>query len=202
MGAMRLAIRTATTAATKTDSVESAVARVKAGDVDAFRIIFDRYARPISSFIFDMVNDRELADELAQETFVRAFRSLESLRDEARLSTWLFGIAKFVAYENIRARTRRKHVGFDDLPEQHGSDDVPGPDNQLLGKELNGRIQDALGALDEDRRAVFVLKVFQQKSYEEISSITGFTIAKLKTDLHRARADMRKRLSPYLKGGL
>jgi len=63
---------------------------------------------------------------------------------------------------------------------------------------LNGVIQNALGALDEDKRMVFTLKVFQQRSYEEIAEITGFSIPKLKTDLHRARAEMRRRIRPYL----
>jgi RNA polymerase sigma-70 factor, ECF subfamily len=72
------------------------------------------------------------------------------------------------------------------------------PDGQLLGKELNRVIHEALSLLDEDRREVFTLKVFHQRSYEEIAEITGFSIPKLKTDLHRARAEMRKRIQPYL----
>ncbi len=65
---------------------------------------------------------------------------------------------------------------------------------------MNSAIQTALLALDEDKRTVFTLKVFQQRSYEEISEITGFSVGKLKTDLHRARAVMRRRLGPYLGG--
>jgi RNA polymerase sigma-70 factor (ECF subfamily) len=72
------------------------------------------------------------------------------------------------------------------------------PDDQLLNKELNGVIREALGALDEDKRLVFTLKIFQQRSYEEIAEITGSSIPKLKTDLHRARAEMRRRIRPYL----
>jgi RNA polymerase sigma-70 factor (ECF subfamily) len=63
---------------------------------------------------------------------------------------------------------------------------------------LNGVVRRALGALDEDKRTVFALKVFQQRSYEEIVEITGFSLPKVKTDLHRARAEMRKRIRPYL----
>ena len=78
------------------------------------------------------------------------------------------------------------------------SDGKRPPDHELLDKELNGVIRDALGALDEDKRLVFTLKIFQQRSYEEISEITGSSIPKLKTDLHRARAEMRRRIQPYL----
>ena len=79
-------------------------------------------------------------------------------------------------------------------------DASPQPDGQLLNKELGAVIQRALAALDDDKRTVFTLKIFQQKSYEEISTITGFSIAKLKTDLHRARAEMRRRVGPYVEG--
>jgi RNA polymerase sigma-70 factor (ECF subfamily) len=78
------------------------------------------------------------------------------------------------------------------------SDNKLAPDDQLLNKELNRVIQSALGELDEDKRLVFTLKVFHQRSYEEIAEITGFSIPKLKTDLHRARAEMRRRISPYM----
>src|SRR5688500_7057779 len=76
------------------NSTEELVARVRHGDEEAFRLIFDRYSRPLISFIYDMVGSRELAEDLTQETFVRAYKSLGGLRDESKLSTWLFGIAK------------------------------------------------------------------------------------------------------------
>jgi RNA polymerase sigma-70 factor (ECF subfamily) len=72
------------------------------------------------------------------------------------------------------------------------------PDGQLLNKELSSVIHDALAMLDVDKRLVFTLKVFQHQSYQEIAKITGFSIPKLKTDLHRAKAEMRRRIRPYL----
>lgn len=181
------------------NSPEELVERVRRGEGEAFRLIFERYSRPIISFIYDMVGERALAEDLTQETFVRAFKSLSTLRDEARLSTWLFGIAKNVARESLRSRFRQEgHVGIDETPAAQVCDRAPSPASQLLDKELNGVIQSALGALDEDKRLVFTLKIFQQRSYEEIAEITGFSIGKLKTDLHRARAEMRRRIGPYL----
>jgi RNA polymerase sigma-70 factor, ECF subfamily len=174
------------------------VMRAREGDHEAFRLIFDRYSRPVISFIYDMVSDRELAEDLSQETFVRAYKSLRGLREEAKLSTWLFGIAKNVARESLRARVRdSQHVDLDDKLVLDLSDRAPAPVNQLLSKELNEVIQHCLAALDEDKRMVFTLKVFQQCSYEEISEITGFSIPKLKTDLHRARTEMRRRVGQY-----
>ena len=186
-------------AGTWMNSSEELTARARRGDDEAFRLIFDRYARPIISFIYDMVGNRDLAEELTQETFVRAYKNLRGLRDDAKLSTWLFGIAKNVARESLRYRHRSaEKVEIEDDRVIELNDGKLPPDRQLLDKELNGVIRDALGALDEDKRVVFTLKIFQQRSYEEISEITGSSIPKLKTDLHRARAEMRRRIQPYL----
>jgi RNA polymerase sigma-70 factor (ECF subfamily) len=176
------------------------VARACQGDQEAFRLIFERYSRPVISFIYDLVGDRELAEELAQETFVRAFRGLKALREDSKFSTWLFGIAKNVARESLRARAQyARRIDLDDEAVQGLSDGGPAPVNQLLNKELNDLIRKSLDALDDDKRLVFTLKIFHQYSYEEIAEITGFSMPKLKTDLHRARTEMRRRISPYVR---
>lgn len=181
------------------NSAEDLIARVRSGETEAFQLIFDRYSRPIISFIYDITNDRELSEELMQETFVRAYKNLGTLRGDAKLSTWLFGIAKNVAREHARTRQRAsRKVELDDETVQELRDGKLPPDDSLINKELNGVIRDALARLDDDKRLVFALKVFQQQSYEEIAAITGFSIAKLKTDLHRARLEMRRLVRPYL----
>ena len=183
------------------NSTQELVARVRSGDEEAFRLIFDRYSRPVLSFIYDMVGDRSLAEDLAQETFVRAFRGLDSLREESKLSTWLFAIAKNCAREQLRTRRRDEaNVEIDAEPAFELHDHARTPSGALLDKELSGVITAALQKLDEDKRTVFTLKVLQQRSYEEIAEITGFSVGKLKTDLHRARAEMRRRIGPYLGG--
>src|SRR4029078_10047024 len=102
-------------AGTLMNSSADLVTRVCQGDSDAFRLIFERYSRPVISFIFDMVNDRGLAEELTQETFVRAYRAMRTMRKDTKLSTWLFGIARNVARESLRARVRAKtHVDLED----------------------------------------------------------------------------------------
>ena len=185
-------------AGTLMNSSVDLVTRVCQGDAEAFRLIFERYSRPVISFIYDMVNDRGLAEELTQETFVRAFRAIHTMRAETKLSTWLFGIARNVARESLRARARAgNHVNLADKSVMDLSDKKPAPVDGLLSKELNELIRRSLASLDEDKRLVFTLKVLHQCSYEEIAAITGFSLAKLKTDLHRARAEMRKRISPY-----
>jgi RNA polymerase sigma-70 factor (ECF subfamily) len=200
MAATAMVSRTSGRAGFLMNSPEEVIRRARDGDEEAFRLIFERYGRPIISFIYDMVGQRELAEELTQETFVRAHRSLRGLRDDAKLSTWLFGIAKNVARETLRSKAKDdRRVAIDDDRVAELSDEGPPPDRQLLNKELGGLIKAALSALDEDKRMVFTLKIFHQRSYEEIAAITGFSVPKLKTDLHRARAEMRRRIGPYMR---
>src|SRR5919112_3346092 len=89
------------------------IARARRGDGDSFRLLFERYTRPVISFIFYTVGRRALAEELAQETFLRAYRNLGALREEAKLSTWLFGIARNVARESLRASGREPRCGVE-----------------------------------------------------------------------------------------
>jgi len=182
------------------NSSEDLISRSRAGDQEAFRLIFERYARPVLSFIYDLVGQRDLAEELTQETFVRAYKNLNSVRDETKLASWLFGIGRNVAREAIRARRRESQnvleADFSDGRFENTKQVSPAQD--LLHKELNLAMHDALALLDEDRRVVFVLKVFRQCSYQEIVEVTGFTLAKVKTDLHRARVEVRRRMGPFL----
>jgi RNA polymerase sigma-70 factor, ECF subfamily len=197
--AIRLVGQSSGRAGALMNSSDELIARARRGEDEAFRLIFDRYGRPIISFIYDMVGQRDLAEELTQETFVRAYKNLKTMRDDTKLSTWLFGIAKNVARESLRYKHRETgKVEIEDDRVIEISDGKLPPDRQLLDKELNGVIRNALSALDEDKRLVFTLKIFQQRSYEEIAEITGSSIPKLKTDLHRARAEMRRRIRPYL----
>ena len=175
------------------------ITRAKHGDEEAFHLIFNRYGRPVLSFINNLVQSHEQAEELAQETFVRAYRNLRGLQDESRLSTWLFGIARNVVREAVRQKIKNEKKVDLDAPEtlQLPAQGVL-PEGAMLDRELTNKISRALADLDEDKRVVFSLKIFHEKSYEEISEITGHSIGKLKTDLHRARLEIRKRISPYL----
>jgi RNA polymerase sigma-70 factor (ECF subfamily) len=202
MDAMRLVGRPGAYAEAAMNSAEDLIARARRGDEEAFRLIFERYTRPIVSFIFYMVNQQCLAEELAQETFVRAYRSLGGLRDDSKLSTWLFGIARNIAREALRERQREG--GQVELTHRSAlalCAPEPSPAGELLDKELSNLVRDALQKLDEEKRLVFTLKVYQQRSYDEIAEITGYSIPKIRNDLHRARIEMRRRLGPYLGEG-
>ncbi len=173
----------------------------RAGDPEAFRALFQRYGKPILAFLYHLVEDKERAEELAQETFFRAFRGLHRMQRDVKFSTWLFGIARNVAHEAMRHRRRnRREVGLDEATLMAIRDERAGPDENFVSDELQRAIRRSFTHLSEDQRVVFVLKLFNKMRYEEIAVITGSSIGKLKTDLHRARQLMRQNLQPYLVG--
>ncbi|NWG14319.1 MAG: sigma-70 family RNA polymerase sigma factor [Acidobacteria bacterium] len=162
-------------------------------------MVFERLCRPVFSFILGFVGEAGLAEDLTQETFVRAYRGLKSLRREARLSTWVFGIARNVAREAMRAKhSGRAPVEIDESEWHEIRDDRAMPDRGVINSELQNRLQQAVAGLPERQRAVFLLRAVNHMRYEEIAAIIGGSVTGLKTDMHRARKAMRVRLAPYL----
>jgi RNA polymerase sigma-70 factor (ECF subfamily) len=175
------------------------IARARAGDDAAFGVIFEQHSRFVYKFIYAMLGEAGTAEELKQETFLAAYKSLYALRDEAHLRTWLCGIAKNLVYKTLRARRKEGINSGAELASLEIEDEKnPLPDKDFLNRELSRAIGAALARLDEDKRVVFVLRELQHLSYAEISEVTGSAIAKLKTDLRRAKIEMRRVLRPYL----
>lgn len=181
------------------DSSEELIADLRRGDENAFQLIFEQHHRFVFRFLYGMVGERRLAEELTQETFMQAYKNIGTVREETKLLSWLCGIGRHVALHSLRSRPRRNQlIGIDDQELADLKDPQLTPDTRILNIELKAVIHDALAALDEDKRGVFILKVLQGMSYEEIAEVTGFSIPKLKTDLHRAKAQMRRLIRPYL----
>ena len=182
-----------------TGDADDLIARAKSGDDEAFGVIFEHHSRFVYKFIYAMRGEQAAAEELTQETFLAAYKNIHGLRGEANLRTWLCAIAKNVVYKSLRAR-RKEGLNSGEEIESLGAADEKNlpPDEEFLSKELNHLIGAALARLDEDKRLVFALKELQHLSYKEISEITGSSIPKLKTDLHRAKIEMRRALRPFL----
>lgn len=181
-------------------NTESLIELTRRGDEEAFRLIFEQHHRIVLKFIYGMVGNLAQAEELTQETFLGAYRSLGSYLEEGKLTPWLCGIAKNVTRN--WARTHRNEICNVELDKQEVlelRDSInQTPEGNFLDGELKDKIRDALETLDEDKRMVFTLKILRQLSYEDIAQITGSTIPKLKTDLHRAKIEMRRLIRPYL----
>ncbi|KAF0234305.1 MAG: RNA polymerase sigma-70 factor ECF subfamily [bacterium] len=182
------------TEANHTTEMLDVVTQSQQGDQEAFHHLFRRYSKPILSFIYNMIGEESLSEELTQETFVRAYRNLKTLKDTSKFSSWLFGIAKNTVRESLKESATNRYVELTEI----NLETLETPDKQMINSELNEAIKQAVLGLNEDWRIVFTLKMFQQKSYEEIAEITGWSIGKIKTDLHRARLEMRNKLQNHL----
>jgi len=181
--------------------VDPLVARALRRDEAALAALYAAHAPSIVRFLADLLGDRAAAADATQETFVRAFRRLATLRETDRVAPWLFGIARNVALEHQRARRRRVRVLVPegDTPPPEAVDGHT-PEAELLGREAARVTEAALQRLSEDRRAMLLLRLDHQLAYEEIAALMGFSLAKVKVEIHRARQILREELDAY-RGG-
>jgi RNA polymerase sigma-70 factor, ECF subfamily len=173
-------------------------ARALRRDDAALGAIYARHAPAVQRFLRDLIGCPVAAADATQETFVRAFRRLDTLRDRERLAPWLFGIARNVSLEVRRARRVRARVltAADDELDRAAHDALT-PESELLGREAARLIARALERLSEERRALLLLRLDHGLSYEEIAAAMGFSLAKVKVEIHRARQVLRDELADY-----
>jgi RNA polymerase sigma-70 factor (ECF subfamily) len=153
----------------------------------------------IRRFLHGLLGELAAADDATQETFARALRRLETLHDPARLTPWLFGIARNVALE-VRKERRRAGRLVDtelDVDDALEAADLNTPESALLGREAVRVVDRALARLSTDRRAVLMLRLDHAVSYDDIAELMGWTLAKTKVEIHRARAVLREELARY-----
>jgi RNA polymerase sigma-70 factor (ECF subfamily) len=159
------------------------VKRVLSGEVDSFRILVERYQRPVLSMIQRMIWDSHRCEEIGQDVFVRAFQKLSTF-DSARsqFSTWLFTIARNMS---INALKKKIPTPMERLPETPVSRN---PSHDLLDKEIFMQLDEALKALPGKLRRAFVLAELEQMPYEEVARIEGARLGTIKSRINRARA--------------
>jgi RNA polymerase sigma-70 factor, ECF subfamily len=180
------------------------VALAQQGRDSAFRELVRRYERPVFSLIFRMVRDRELAEDLAQDTFVKVLNHIDRYRPEFKLSSWLFKIANNVAIDHLRKR-QLPTISMDGSPHASTADAVEATtlqiaDNQesaleeMESRELGGAIEKAIASLRPEYRACIMLRHVEDRSYEEIAATLDLPLGTVKTYIHRARHELRKAL--------
>lgn len=175
------------------------VARVLAGDLDAYASLVDRHSDLVYSIALRIVGNRADAEDVAQESFVNAFRALESFKGQSKLSSWLYRITvnRALAYLKRRRSTLPLDTDADD-PHATRRLAAPGedcPDQILIEKEFRLRVRQAIAKLPPHYRAVVTLYHLQDRSYKEVAEILGLPMGTVKTHLHRARAMLRRALS-------
>jgi RNA polymerase sigma-70 factor, ECF subfamily len=166
-----------------------------------FRAVYDSHARPVRRFLGDLLRDDAAADEATQETFVRAHARLGTLSANEKVLPWLFGIARNVFYEELRARKRHLRAVSDGSDERAEEPDrAPSPEGALLGAEADAQLGKALASLGDERRAALVLRIDHGLDYDEIAAIMSWPLSKVKNEIHRARLVLRERLAKYVGG--
>jgi len=169
------------------------IKKAKKGDIGSYQRLYEVFARKVLNFIYRMVNSVEEAEDLTQETFVTVYRKLGSLKDDAKFEPWLFRIARNYVYQRYRSRTPAT------VPIEEPDDNDKGVKEPFQAKELQDVVQEVINSLPEKYREVFVLSAIQQLSYNEIADIVGRSLPSVKTDIHRARLEVRKKVKHYLK---
>lgn len=167
-----------------------------AGSQEAYRRLLVQYERPVFSVIVRMVRDAALAEDLTQETFIKAFRALGSFDRRRKFSSWLFKIAHNSAIDALR----RKRVATVPLesPDRDGPDlldclpgsDVDSPETVVAGRDLGVALNQAMSELRPEYRAVMDLRFSQGLAYDEIAEIMDLPLGTVKTHLHRARKNL------------
>ena len=171
------------------------IARVKAGDQQAFCELMQAHQGNLYGLCLRMLRSRDDAMDALQETMLRAYKGIERFRDDAKLSTWLYRIADNVCLDMLRARKRRPSTSLDVLSE--AGFDVPvdraeQPEARALRAEQIRTLYRALDKLGPKHRSILVLRELQELEYEQISGVVGISVGTVKSRLFRARRELQK----------
>lgn len=184
---------------------EDLIAQVQQGQRRAFDELVKRYKGRLFSFILRMVHDPTEAEELTQDTLIRAYVHADKYREIARFSTWIFTIATNLVRNRIRQKRREpawlvlNPAPEDDEMPVDPPDPGPDPTQALEGRELGRLISLATSRIPEKYRVPFLLREVEQLSYEEIQQVTGLKLGTVRSRINRARARFRKNIKPLLR---
>lgn len=186
-------------------SDQDVVLAARRGSDAAYRELLKRYERPVFSLIYRMVRDRELAEDLTQETFIKALNALDSYRPEYKFSSWIFKIANNAAIDQLRRR-ELDTLSLDGAPGAETAEAIEAtslqvgskaesPLDELEAKEIGTAIERAIGRLRPEYRSCILLRHVEGRAYEEIAEMLDLPLGTVKTYIHRARNELREYLS-------
>ena len=176
------------------------------GESRAFDELVNRYQNRLLNFVYRTTGDRERAEDLVQEVFVRVYRHIHRFDRSRKFSTWIYTIASNLAKNELRNRSRNPLVLFQTIRRNWEDDDRPlqfedpgsRPDDLYRKRHLKEMIDKAVEQLPEHHREVFVLREMEGKTYEEISEVTGVNLGTVKSRLNRARNNFAQIIAPML----
>lgn len=193
---------------TEADADALLIERVKRGDMRAFEMLVVKYQRRIERLIGRMVRDTDLVQDIAQETFIRAYRAIPQFRGESAFYTWLYRIAVNTAKKQLVELKRDPLVSEASLANQDEGDETSRVENELsdgetpeallASKEIANAVNAAIEALSEDLRQAITLREIEGLSYEEIAEVMNCPIGTVRSRIFRAREAIATRLRPLL----
>jgi len=176
-------------------SDEELMKRFQDGDENAYIELVNRYRDKILNFIFNYVRDFEISEDITQDTMIKLYQKKHYYKEIAKLSTWLYTIAKNLANTELRRRKIRKtiilsHISKNDKPYDIPSDQ-PGTHQEIESEITSKIIRNAIDQLTDKFKTVIILRDIQELSYEDISSIVGVPIGTIKSRINRARLQLQ-----------
>jgi RNA polymerase sigma-70 factor, ECF subfamily len=182
----------------------AAVARARGGEDDAYRTLVERHSRALFRLAFRMTGNEQDAEDVVQETLLKAYRQLHRYESRASFSTWLHRIAANCSLDLIRSRKRRQETtvpqstepGLDVL--EHVAADEPGPEKQAYATEVQRRVAVAMEELTRQERVAFTMRHFEGHSIEEIGAALGLNQSAAKHSIFRAVQKLRRSLEPLM----
>jgi RNA polymerase sigma-70 factor (ECF subfamily) len=176
--------------------------RVAQGDMDAFQALIEVHQARVVGTVAKMLGDDVDSEDIAQQVFIRVWKSAGRYQPTAKFTTWLFKITRNLVFNELRRRKRHPVTPLQQEEEEHFFQPMDcggmSPDASLLDSELNDAIQMAIDALPETQRMAIVLRRYEDMPYEEIGEVLGLSVPAVKSVLFRARAELRERLRKYL----
>ena len=183
------------------DAIEAGavLARARQGDSDAFRVLVERHSRSVFRLAFRMTGNEQDAEDVVQESFLRAFRQLGRFESRANFGTWLYRIVANCSVDLMRSRQARQNQGrldsLDDLEADPAPADGPTPERLAQSAEIGTRVAAALGGLSPLERAAFTLRHYEGRSIDEISQTLGLRTSATKHSVFRAVRKLRVALA-------
>jgi len=173
---------------------DEAIERAKQGDAEAFRELIHRHQAYVFTLILQFVDNRQSAEDLAQEVFTKLHRMLPGFRGDAQFTTWLYRLAINAVNDHRRQMKRRPLHRMLDKVQGWLADPKPGPDRRLLEKEDAALRWKLIDELPEKYKLVVVLYHLREFSYQQIAAMTGLSVRTIETRLYRSKALLRERL--------
>ncbi len=186
------------------------MARVKAGDDEAFNQLMLRHEKTVINLVYRFTGNREIAGDLAQEVFLRIYRASGRFEAKAKFFTYLYKVTLNLC-RNYRAKSQRRQTtslnaprngyGGEELPTRELEDPTGSAEEQVSRLELSAMVREAVESLPEQQRKAVILQRFNGLAYEEIAEALNLSVPAVKSRIHRAKLNLKEKLTPYLEAG-